>query len=324
MTGVGPPSRDQVAAAAQVLKGLIRETPVLMVDGQSLGLGVNAPNSLDPSSLTDPTLAMKLEFIQHSGTFKGRGASHFLATQEIPAAGIVAASGGNHGAAVAFASARAGVEATIFVPTISSPAKVERLRSYGAVVHQVGDHFAEAHAASEVFRIESGALAIHPFNDPIVMAGAGTTALEFEAQTQGLDRVLVACGGGGLAGAMAAYWGERVTVVAVETEGTASYAAARSAGAPVEVAISGLTADALGAATIGTLGFAALQDNKAESLVVSDDDVAAAKTLLWDEFRIVAEPSGATALAAITAGHFQAQPGERVGLVLCGANTSII
>ena len=202
---------------------------------------------IDGSELdTTGTVSLKLELLQHSGSFKARGATNFMLVNDIGPEGVVAASGGNHGAAVAWAAQRLGHRATIFVPTISAPAKVARLRGYGADVHQVGKVYAEALAASQDFLAGSGAIAIHAYEDDDVMAGAGTTGRELEEQAGPLDVVLVACGGGGLAGGIAAWLGDRTEIVACETAGTASYARAVEAGRPTGVLISGVAADALG------------------------------------------------------------------------------
>lgn len=265
---------------------------------------------------------LKLEQLQHSGSFKARGASNYLASMPINPAGVVAASGGNHGAAVAWAARRAGHAATIFVPTISSPTKVALLREYGAAVHQVGDVYAESLAASEEFVEASGATPIHAYNHPAVLAGAGTTGLEFVEQVPGLDTMLVACGGGGLAGGIACALGAAVNVIVCETRTTNAYAAAVEAGYPVDVAVSGVAADALGATRIGELAWRSLSGVSARSVLVSDEDVIEAQDHLWAAFRIIVEPSAATTVAALRSGGYEALPGERVGILLCGANTS--
>ncbi len=199
-------------------------------------------------------LALKLESLQVSGTFKGRGAFHKLLASKVPAAGIIAASGGNHGAAAAYAARALGHKAEIFVPTIASPAKVARLRSYGAVVNQVGAVYAEARAASEARAAETGALMVPAYEDEVVFAGAGSVALEFAEQAE-FDTLLIAVGGGGLIAGCAAAIGSAKKIVAVETEGTPTLHEALKAGKPVDVAISGIAADALGASRIGTPNF---------------------------------------------------------------------
>jgi threonine dehydratase len=299
---------EQIESAADTIAAHVRHTPVLEVSGSEFDI--------------DATVALKLEHHQFSGTFKARGASHFMATKEIGPAGVVAASGGNHGAAVAWAAREFGHPAHIFVPTISAPAKVERLRSYGASVHQIGSVYAEALAAAEAFQTETGATPIHAYNDPVVVTGAGTCGFEFDRQSPGLDAVLVACGGGGLAGGLAAWFGTRTEIVVCETTGTMSYAAACEKGEPVDVEVSGIAADALGATRIGTVPWELLSGIGATALVVSDEELHEAQRRLWDQFRIVVEPSAAAPLAGLLSGRWT-PPSTRIGLVICGANTAI-
>ncbi len=303
-----------IDAAAEAIRPHVLVTPIISVPASDF--------TPDPA-WAETTLALKLEHLQYSGTFKARGAANFMATQNIGASGVVAASGGNHGAAVAWAAQHFGHPANIFVPSIAAPAKVERLRTLGATVHQGGAMFAEAHAASRIWQAEHGAVAIHPYDDPVVMAGAGTMSREFERQAGVLDAVMVACGGGGLAGGAASWFGSRVDVVACETEGTATFASALANGCPTDVTVSGLAADALGATRIGTNPWNALRTADAESLTVSDDQLRAAQVALWDRLRLVVEPSAAAPLAAIMAGGWRPRStlANRVGVVLCGANT---
>jgi threonine dehydratase len=300
--------RADVEAAWARIKNHVRRTPVIELPAGSLGAAC--------------PLAVKLEQLQVSGTFKGRGAHHKLLTSAVPASGVIAASGGNHGAAVAYAARALGHKAEIFVPTIASPAKVARLKSYGAVVQQVGTVYAEAREASEKRAAETGALTVHAYEDPGVFAGAGSVALEFAEQAQ-FDTLLVAVGGGGLIAGCAAAIGETVKIVAIETEGTPTLFEARRAGRPVQVAISGVAADALGASLIGTPNFELAQKFVADALLVTDEAVRAAQRALWEELRIVAEPSGATSLAALMSGAYKPVPGERVGILICGANTEL-
>ncbi len=301
-------NRSDVVAAWARIKSHVRRTPVIELP---TGLpGVPYP------------LAVKLEQLQVSGTFKGRGAFHKLLSSTVPTAGVIAASGGNHGAAVAFAARALGHKAEIFVPTIASPAKVARLKSYGATVTQVGTLYVEARTASEKRAAETGALIVHAYEDPGVFAGAGSVALEFAEQSH-LDTLLVAVGGGGLIAGCAAAVGTTTKIVAIETEGTPTLFEARKAGRPVEVAISGVAADALGASLIGTPNFEIAQKYVADALLVTDDAVRAAQKALWDELRVIAEPSGATSLAALMSGVYKPKPGERVGILICGANTEL-
>ena len=312
------PSPDDIEAALRRISTMVRRTPVLEVDGAEV-LGLD--NNTDPDPGARCRISMKLEYLQQSGTFKGRGATNFMLANDIGPGGVTAASGGNHGAAVAWAARELGHRATIFVPEISSPAKVARLRGYGAEVRQIGSVYAESLEACELHQRETGATGVHAYEDPVVFAGAGTTGLEFERQAPDLDAVVVACGGGGLVGGMATWFGDRVEVVACETDGTAAYARAREAGRPVPVEISGVAADALGATTIGTLAFDALQRAGAVSAVVDDAAVVEARRFLWERFRIVVEPSAAVPVAALRAGAWRPTPGSHVGVVVCGANT---
>ena len=306
----GTVTTDDVERAAELIAPHLRVTPVVEVPGEEIGI--------------DATLVLKLEYLQHSGSFKARGATHFVASEPIAADGIVAASGGNHGAAVAWAARRFGYDAHIFVPTTATAAKVERLSGYGAIVHQVGDVYADAFAASRRYLGTHTATSIHAYDDPVVLAGAGTCAREFDRAAPGLDAVVLACGGGGLAGGTAAWYGDRTEIVAVETTGTASYAAAIAAGEPVDVTVSGIAADALGAPRIGTTPFHLLRAIDATSVTVTDDDVAAAREYLWNWLRIVVEPAAATPLAALMSGAWSPRSsGDRIGILLCGANTTL-
>ncbi len=299
-------SRSDVEMAWARIRPHVRRTPVIGLPAGAFGLA--AP------------LALKLEQLQVSGSFKGRGAFHKLLVSKTSPAGVIAASGGNHGAAVAYAARMLGHRAEIFVPTISSPTKVARLKSYGAVVSQVGAVYAEARAASEKRAAETGALTVHAYEDPEVFAGAGSVALEFAEQAR-FDTLLVAVGGGGLIAGCAAALGDRVKVVAVETEGTPTLHAARRAGGPIEVKISGVAADSLGASRIGTPNFEIAQKLVADSILVDDASVRAAQRALWDELRLIAEPAGAAGLAALIAGAYRPAAGERVATLVCGANT---
>ncbi len=310
----GPLRPIDIERAATVIRPHARVTPIIEV---------RAADLTDQTSLADTTLVLKLEHLQHSGSFKARGAAHFMATRDIGAAGVVAASGGNHGAAVAWAANQFGHSANIFVPTIAAPAKVDRLRDNGAVVHQKGSVFSEAHAASIEWQSEHSATAIHPYDDPTVMAGAGTCSRELERQAGLVDAVLVACGGGGLAGGAASWFTNRVEVVACETTGTATFAAALRDGGPTDIEVSGLAADALGATRLGAHPWHALSSACAASVVVSDEELAAAQLVLWDRLRLIVEPSAAAPVAALMAGHWRPRSTltHRLGVVLCGANT---
>lgn len=299
--------REDIEDAARRIDGAVRRTPVLAVDASDLA--------------TTGTLFLKLELVQHSGTFKARGALNALLQGPVPDDGVLVASGGNHGAAVAWAAQRLGHRATIFVPSIVAPAKVARLRAYGAVVELVPGVYADALAAAARHGEGGTALSVHAYDDAAVVAGAGTLGRELDAQVSALDTVVVACGGGGLSGGVAAWFGDRVRLVVVETEGTATYAAARAAGGPTDVPVSGIAADALGATRLGSIAWKTLQGLDAVSVVVGDDDVRRAQATLWDRFRLPSEPAAATAVAALTTGAYRPRPDERVAVVLCGANT---
>lgn len=286
----------------------VRRTPVIEIDGDAFGHPV----------------VLKLELLQHTGSFKPRGAFNRALTAEVPAAGLIAASGGNHGLAVAHVATTLGLPAEIFVPEASPAIKVDRLRRYGAgvTVTVTGALYADAHEASTRRVIETGALVVHPYDQPEVVAGQGTMARELDAQVPDLDTVLVAVGGGGLVAGVACWFGARVKVVAVEPDTSCALTAALAAGTPVDVEVSGVAADSLGARRIGQLAFAAAGEAVAEVVTVSDDAIVSAQRRLWDQVRLVAEPGGATALAAVLAGAYVPEPGERVAVVVCGANTA--
>jgi threonine dehydratase len=301
---------ERIEAAAAVIGSYVRHTPVVEVPGSEIGLDVD--------------LVLKLEYLQHSGSFKARGATHFVATQPIADGGIVAASGGNHGAAVAWAAHRFGHPAHIFVPTTANPTKIARLLEYGADVRQIGAVYSEALAASREYLRTNHATSIHAYDDPVVMAGAGTCARELDLDAPALDAVLLACGGGGLSGSSAAWYGDRTETVVVETPGTASYASAVEHGEPVDIEVSGIAADALGATRLGDNPWAALRRVGATSVLVSDTDVLAARQHLWKWLRVVVEPATAAPLAALLTGAWLPAPSAgRVGIVLCGANTTL-
>lgn len=301
-----PVTHADVEAAQRRLDGLVRRTPVLVTSPGDLAL--------------DLELRLKLELLQHTGSFKARGAMNLLLARDVPPAGVVAASGGNFGLAVAWAAQRLGHPCHVFVPDSSPAAKIARLRTYGAEVHVVEGTYQQALDASRGHLAERGGLAAHAYDQPEVVAGQGTAAAELDDRAPGLDTVLVGVGGGGLLGGTAAWYGERARIVAVETEGTATLHTALAAGHPVDVAPEGLCVSSLGATRIGDLGFAAARRWVDASLLVPDDAVREAQYRLWDACRLAAEPGGATALAALTSGAYTPAPGERVGVLVCGAN----
>ena len=304
------PTREDIEAAADRIRGRVRRTPVATVEGALLG-------GRGP-------VVLKLEQVQHSGSFKARGAfNSLLSARELgtlPAAGVIAASGGNAGLAVAHAARELGIPAGIFVPEAASPVKVARLRALGAQVSVVPGYYADALAASTEAIRTTGALAVHAYDQPEVVAGQGTLGLELLEQAE-VDTVLVAVGGGGLASGVALATAGRARVVAVEPERIPTLHAALAAGQPVDVEVSGVAADALGARRVGGIALAVARETGMGSVLVPESAILAARRLLWEELRLLVEPAGATAAAALLCGAWAAEPGERVAVVLCGANT---
>jgi threonine dehydratase len=267
---------------------------------------------------------LKLEFFQHTGSFKPRGAFANLLTRKAPPAGVVAASGGNHGAAVAFAAMRLGIKAAIFVPKVTSQAKLDRIRAYGAELVVTGETYAEALAASEARVAETGALAVHAYDQAETLLGQGSVGLELEADCPEIDTLLVATGGGGLIGGIAAWYGGRTRVVSVEPEAAPTLYDALKAGHPVDAPAGGIAADSLAPRQVGTLMFPIVQQHVAEAVLVGDEAIRDAQRRLWDVMRVVAEPGGAAALAALLTGRYCPANDERVAVLLCGANTTAV
>jgi threonine dehydratase len=269
-------------------------------------------------------VAFKLELLQHAGSFKPRGAFNriYAAREagELPPGGVIAASGGNHGAAVAYAARALDLRAEIFVPELTPPAKRARIESFGATLVRTGATYAEALAASRLRQLQSGAMEVHAYDHADVLAGQGTVAREFEADAPDLTHVLVAAGGGGLIGGMAAWYASRVVVVAVEPAACPALHDALAAGRPVAAPVGGVAADSLGARQVGALMFSIAQVHVGASVLVEDAAIAAAQRLLWDRLRLIAEPGGATALAALLSGAWTPPKGARVGVLLCGSN----
>lgn len=303
--------RPRITATHEAIRGQVRRTPVVQVAGEELGLdGV--------------TGTLKLELFQHSGSFKVRGAFANLTLRRVPPAGVVAASGGNHGAAVAFAARRLGVPAKIFVPSISSPAKIDRIRGYGADLVVGGESYAEALAASEAWVESSAAMPIHAFDQEETILGQGTLALELEAQAPEVETLLVGVGGGGLLAGIGSWYGRRVRLVGVEPEGAPTLTRALDAGRPVDAPVGSIAADSLAPRRIGERVFPVLRDTVAEVALVTDEEIRAAQRRLWELLRVVAEPGGAAAFAALLAGKVRTRPGERVGIVVSGGNTTAV
>jgi threonine dehydratase len=304
-------TQDAIRETYARIRPHIRRTPAIEIDGDELGL---APFPL----------ALKLEHMQHSGSFKARGAFASLLNEPVPQAGVAAASGGNHGAAVAFAAQALGHKARIFVPTISSPAKIARIRSYGADLVVEGDRYVDALARCEAYVAASGARSIHAYDQPATLLGQGTLGLEIEAALPNLDTLLVAVGGGGLIGGIAAWYRGRINLVAVEPEGAPSLNMALAAGRPVDAPQGSIAADSLAPLQVGQLMFGIAKAHVARSVLVSDDAIRAAQLTLWEKLRIVAEPGGAAALAALVSGTYRPAAGERVGVLVCGGNTTAV
>jgi threonine dehydratase len=302
---------DRIAETERLIRPHVRHTPVLHVDLADFGL---APRPL----------ALKLECLQHSGSFKARGAFANLLTRSIPPVGVVAASGGNHGAAVAYAAMRLGVPATIFLPSVTSPSKVERIRSCAANLMIAGERYADALAASELFRDKHGALAVHAFDQPETLLGQGTVGCEIDADLPDIDTLLIAVGGGGLIGGIAAWFRGRVKIIAVEPEGAPTLWRALAAGEPVDAETNGIAADSLAPRRVGSIMFPIAQTFVERSVLVSDDDIRAAQQALWDKIRVVAEPGGAAAFSALLSGKYIPAPDERVAVLVCGANTTAV
>ncbi len=304
---MNPVTAADVDAAGLRLRGQVRRTPVVAIEPEDLGLAGGPP------------VQAKLDVLQPTGSFKARGAVSLLTAWDVPDAGVVAASGGNFGLAVAWAARRLGHPATIVVPATSPAEKIDPIRALDAEVVVVDGYYAAAAQEARRRVAEGGALLAHAYDQPPVVAGQGTATREL-LEDVAVDTVLVACGGGGLlAGAVAAA-DDRARIVAVETTGTPTLHAALAAGEPVDVEVSGVAASALGAARIGEHAWAA-RESLATTLLVEDADVTDAQARLWRAARIVAEPAGAVALAALTSGRYVPAPDERVGILVCGANT---
>jgi len=302
-------SRTEIQDAGRRIATHVRRTPVMALEERAFGL--------------DARMFFKLECLQHTGSFKPRGAFNYILSSNIGESGVIAASGGNHGAAVAYAAHKLGHRAEIFVPVITPRNKVERLRQYGAAITITGNSYSEALAASRECAVQSGAVAIHAYDDARVLAGQGTLGMELEEQVRGLDSVLIAVGGGGLIGGVAAWYQDRVRVVGVEPERAPTLHKSLAAAQVVDVDTGGVAADSLGARRVGELMFPIAQKFVTQSLLVSDEQIIEAQRALWQHLRLIAEPGGATAFAALLSGVYKPYPGERVGVVLCGSNADL-
>jgi len=301
--------RAAITEAATRIAPFIRETPVLRLPGEALGLA--------------HPLCLKLELLQASGSFKPRGAFNRMLAAALPPAGVIAASGGNHGAAVAYAARALGVAAEIFVPEVTGPAKRARIEGYGARLVVGGAAYDEARLAAEARAAVTGALGVHAYDQAEVLAGQGTLARELSQQAPDLTHVLVATGGGGLIGGVAAWYaGSGTQVISVEPEGCPTLASAIGAGRPVPAPVGGIAADSLGARQVGALMFPIAARLVAAAVLVPDAAIRDAQRRLWEACRLLAEPGGATALAALLAGAWVPPPGARVGVILCGGNAA--
>jgi threonine dehydratase len=304
-------SRERIQATEQIIRPHVRRTPIMQVEGADFGL--------DQIKIT-----FKLELFQHSGSFKARGAFTNMLTREVPAAGVVAASGGNHGAAVAFAAMKLRQPATIFVPTVASKAKLDRIRSYGAELVITGECYADSLEASEKWTAKSGALPIHAYEGTETLLGQGTLGLELEQQDPAMDSLLVAVGGGGLIGGVAAWYQDRVKTVAVEPFNAPTLERALKAGRPVDAPAGGIAADSLAPRQVGQQMFPIAQQFVREVVLVTDEEILAAQKRLWESARVIAEPGGAAAFAALVSGRYKPERGERVGVIVCGGNTEAV
>ena len=298
--------RHAIDEAAARVGGRVRCTPTIEVEaGAFHGAGA---------------VTLKLELMQHTGSFKPRGAFNRILASSVPSAGVIAASGGNHGAAVASAARELGHRAEIYVPETTPAFKLKRLEQYGAHVVVTGASYAQALVASQQRAVATGALVVHAYDQEEVLAGQGTLARELEAQAPDLETVFIAVGGGGLIGGIAAWYAGRARVIGVEPQSCPTLARALEAGRPVDVEVGGVAADSLGARRIGDLAFAIAQRFVERVALVSDGEIVAAQRLLWDRLRVLAEPGGAAALAGLLSGQYRARAGERIGVVVCGGN----
>jgi threonine dehydratase len=304
-------SRTDIESVYRIVAPHIRVTPTFQTNGREFGL--------PPFPLT-----IKLEQLQFAGSFKTRGAFANVLLRQLPPAGVVAASGGNHGAAVAYAAMCIGCPARIFVPTVSSPVKIDRIRAYGAELCVTGDRYADALAASEACAASSGALPVHAFDQRETLLGQGTLALELSTQASGIDTVLVSVGGGGLIGGMASWYRGSVRLIGVEPCAAPTLTEALRAGGPIDAPAGGIAADSLAPRRVGEAVFPIAQQYVHDVLLVDDADIVRAQQQLWNAARIVAEPGGAAAFAALVSGAYRPRVNERVAVIISGGNTSAV
>jgi threonine dehydratase len=309
--GIASVSRAAIEAVEPLIRPFLRITPVIELDRSELGL--------PPGPLT-----LKLEQLQHTGSFKARGAFANLLLRPVPAAGVVAASGGNHGAAVAYAAGALGIPARIFVPTVSSAAKVSRIRGYGAHLVVEGATYSDALTLSEQWAAESGALPVHAFDQVETMLGAGTLALELIRQAPGATTVLAGIGGGGLLSGIAGAYAGRARIVGAEPDGAPTMTEAIKAGRPVDAVTGSVAVDSLAPRRVGALTFLMISHHAGRVVLVSDEAIGRAQQLLWERLRVVAEPGACAALAALLAGRYEPGPDEHLAVVISGANTTAV
>jgi threonine dehydratase len=299
----------------EVVRQHIRRTPVVQVQANDIGGAI---------AMGSAPITLKLEQLQCSGSFKARGAFANILTREVPTAGVVAASGGNHGVAVAYAAARLGVPAHIFVPIVSAAEKIARIRRLGADLVITGDRYSDALVVAEAFVSEAGGLPIHAFDQYQTIAGQGTVAVELAEQSPELTTVLVPVGGGGLIAGIAAFFGDRVRVIGVEPSGAPTLTCARAAGVPVDAPTDSIAADALAPRRFGELAFEIAKAYVDDVVLVDDEAIAEAQHLLWDQIRVISEPAAAVGIAALRTGAYRPTPSERVGVIITGANTAAV
>jgi threonine dehydratase len=305
-------SRDDIRQCYDTIRPYIRRTPVIRVDLAEL----------DESATALPTGTLKLEQLQCAGAFKARGAFTNLLLRDVPPAGVVAASGGNHGVAVAYAAHRLSIPAKIFVPTVSAPTKIERIRQLGADLVVTGDRYADALAAAQDWEQRSGAMSVHAYDQRETILGQGTLGLELAEQAASLDTVLVPVGGGGLLAGVASWFAGDVRVIAVEPEGAPTLSYARAAGQPTDAPAGSVAADALAPRRVGELVFPITESYVDDVLLVDDASILAGQRALWQAFRVAAEPAASVGIAALLAGAYKPAPGEHVAVVITGANMS--
>lgn len=303
--------RDQIEETYRVIHDHIRRTPTISIDPDDLGV-------------TAGQLTLKLEHLQHAGSFKARGAFANLLLRDVGSAGVAAASGGNHGAAVAYAARKLGIPAHIFIPSVSPQAKVDRIRSQDAELTIVGDRYDDALRACVEFVEESGVLNIHAFDQRETILGQATVGLELDEQAPGLDTLLVSVGGGGLIAGIASWYASRIKVIGVEPRLSPTLTMALDAGSPVDAPTDGIAADSLAPRRVGELVFPIARAHVAEVVLVEDDEIVASQRALWEAARIVVEPGGAAAAAALLSGRYTPEPDEHVGVLVSGANTNAV